>query len=109
MYTVSHTVIMCTPACLQVLKTTLDLPMRTFESQIKEDNSTVDIVTHGEGCCFFFFSFFLLAVCTGLLSSGERVHVSAAEELDPAQEGSRRTNQDLQEAGNCKKTNNKFN
>lgn len=68
-------------ACLQVLKTTLDLLLGTFESQRKEDNSTVDLVTHSEG--FVFFVFFL-AVCTGLLSSREHVHVSTAEELDPA-------------------------
>lgn len=97
MYTVSHTVIMCTPACLQVLKTTLDLLMGTFESQRKEDRSTVDLVTHSEG----FFIFIFLAVCTGLLSSREHVHVSTVEELDPAWEGSRRANQDL--AGRKKK------
>lgn len=45
MYSASYTVIMCAPACLQVLKTTLDLLLR----ERKEDKSTVDLVTHSEG------------------------------------------------------------
>lgn len=55
MYTVSNTAIMCVPACLQVLKTTLDLLLGTCESQRKGDNSNVDLVTHSEAFLFFFF------------------------------------------------------
>lgn len=84
MYTVSHTVIMCVPACLQVLKTTLDSLLGTCESQRKGDNSNVDLVTHNEA---FLSIFFFWAVCTGLLSRRAHVHVSTAEEQDPAQDG----------------------
>lgn len=84
MYTVSHTVIMCVPACLQVLKTTLDSLLGTCESQRKGDNSNVDLVTHSEAFLSFFFFW---AVCTGLLSWRAHVRVSTAEEQDPAQDG----------------------